>query len=240
MSRGSNLTSEQIAKIYELAEQGMTQQRIAKEVGCTQATVSRRLIEWKGSGSTTTVDEFKRGKTLTPEEQADLIDMVADGYELEQLAPDFGCDVDTLAYYVRKHKRQESRDKERESKIVCGDKFSGLLLDRGNGDYHGTYRNVDGTFEHMDLHAFSRDDAKAEYEKWRGQMESRDEMYQAVFDKPKQEVEQKPETCGGRLFLVMQEAMSVVPFGDEDAALDLAAKVEALTGVRMTVREVAI
>ena len=166
--------------------------------------------------------------------------MVADGYELEQLAPDFGCDVDTLAYYVRKLKRQENREKERESKIVCGDKFSGLLLDRGNGDYHGTYRNVDGTFEHMDLHAFSRDDARAEYEKWRGQMESRDEMYQAVFDKPKQEVEQKPETCGGRLFLVMQEAMSVVPFADEDAALDLAAKVEALTGVRMTVREVAI
>lgn len=135
---------------------------------------------------------------------------------------------------------QESRDKERESKIVCGDKFSGLLLDRGNGDYHGTYRNSDGTFEHMDLHAFSRDDAKAEYEKWRGQMESRDEMYQAVFTKhePEQEPEVKP--VSGKLFLVMQEAVSVVPFSDEDAALDLATKVEALTGVRMTVREVAI
>ena len=88
------------------------------------------------------------------------MELVADGYELATLAPDFGCDEETLAYYVRKHQRAESREREREDRIVCGDKFSGLLLDRGNGDFHGTYRNVDGTFEHMDLHAFSRDDGK--------------------------------------------------------------------------------
>lgn len=239
MGRKSNLTDEQIEMIYKLADEGMSQVGIAEKVGCTQATVSRWLVKRKGK-TAATVDDFKRGKTLTPEEQSDLMDMVADGYELEQLAPDFGCDVETLAYYVRKLRRQENREKERESKIVCGDKFSGLLLDRGNGDYHGTYRNSDGTFEHMDWHAFSRDDAKAAYEKWREQMTSRDETYQAVFDKPEPKPELTPEPVHGKLFLVMQEAVSVVPFGDEDSALDLAAKVEALTGVRMTVREVAV
>lgn len=240
-NEGNRLSEEQVWMIRELAATGMKQKEIAKRVGCSRMTVSRRLSEMRG---TQTV-EPSRSKTLTPEEQADLMSMVADGYELEELAPGFGCDVDTLAYYVRKLKRSEMREKEREDKIVCGDKFNGLLLDRGNGDYHGTFRNADGTFEHMDLRGVSRDDAKAEYERWRSVMSDRDETYSAVFDKKKPEAEEeKPTTTVehfmGKVYLVMRDAVSVVPFVDEESAFDLAAKVESLTGQRMTVMEVPV
>lgn len=227
------LTDEQKKRILKLSADGMRQREIAKEVGTTQATVSRVV-------RAAAAEEPTKHKTLTTEEQSDLMELVADGYELAALAPDFGCDEETLAYYVRKHQRAESREKEREDRIVCGDKFSGLLLDRGNGDFHGTFKNADGTFEHMDFHGLTREAARDEYGKWRQEMGERDKTYQAVFEKPEPKPEPTPEPVHGKLFLVMQEALSVVPFVDEDAALDLATKVEALSGVKMTVREVAV
>lgn len=217
------LTDEQKKRILKLSADGMRQREIAEEVGTTQATVSRVV-------RAAAAEEPTKHKTLTADEQSDLMELVADGYELAALAPDFGCDEETLAYYVRKHQRAESREKEREDRIVCGDKFSGLLLDRGNGDFHGTFKNADGTFEHMDLHGYTRDDAKAEYGKWRQEMGERDKTYQAVFEKPE----------GKRVWVVLREDASCVVLQDEGAAYDLAEQVEALSGVKMTVREVEV
>lgn len=217
------LTDEQKKRILKLSADGMRQREIAEEVGTTQATVSRTV-------RAAAAEEPTKHKTLTAEEQSDLMELVADGYELAALAPDFGCDEETLAYYVRKHQRAESREKEREDRIVCGDKFSGLLLDRGNGDFHGTFKNADGTFEHMDLHGYTRDDAKAEYGKWRQEMGERDKTYQAVFEKHE----------GKRVWVVLREDASCVVLQDESATYDLAEQVETLSGVKMTVREVAV
>lgn len=220
------LTDEQKKRILKLSADGMRQREIAKEVGTTQATVSRIV-------RAAAAEEPTKHKTLTADEQSDLMEFVADGYELAALAPDFGCDEETLAYYVRKHQRAESREREREDRIVCGDKFSGLLLDRGNGDFHGTFKNADGTFEHMDFHGLTREVARDEYGKWRQEMGERDETYQAVFDRP-----EKPE--GKRVWVVLREDASCVVLQDEDAAYDLAEQVEALSGVKMTVREVTV
>ena len=217
------LTDEQKKRILKLSADGMRQREIAKEVGTTQATVSRVV-------RAAAAEEPTKHKTLTTEEQSDLMELVADGYELAALAPDFGCDEETLAYYVRKHQRAESRDREREDRIVCGDKFSGLLLDRGNGDFHGTFKNTDGTFEHMDLHGYTREIAKEQYERWRQEKAEADKTYQAVFDKPK----------GKRAWVVLREDASCVVLQDEGAAYDLADQVETLSGVKMTVREVAV
>ena len=220
------LTDEQKKRILKLSADGMRQREIAEEVGTTQATVSRIV-------RAAAAEEPTKHKTLTAEQQTDLMELVADGYELAALAPDFGCDEETLAYYVRKHQRAESREREREDRIVCGDKFSGLLLDRGNGDFHGTFKNTDGTFEHMDLHGYTRKTAKDAYERWRQEMVERDETYQAVFKKP-----EKPE--GKRVWVVLREDASCVVLQDEGAAYDLAEQVEALSGVKMTVREVVV
>lgn len=220
------LTDEQKKRILKLSADGMRQREIAEEVGTTQATVSRVV-------RAAAAEEPTKHKTLTADEQSDLMELVADGYELAALAPDFGCDEETLAYYVRKHQRAESREREREDRIVCGDKFSGLLLDRGNGDFHGTFKNTDGTFEHMDLHGYTRETAKEQYERWRQEMVERDKTYQAVFEKP-----EKPE--GKRVWVVLREDASCVVLQDEGAAYDLAEQVEALSGVKMTVREVAV
>lgn len=220
------LTDEQRKRILKLSADGMRQREIAKEVGTTQATVSRTV-------RAAAAEEPTKHKTLTADEQADLMELVADGYELAALAPDFGCDEETLAYYVRKHQRAESREREREDRIVCGDKFSGLLLDRGNGDFHGTFKNADGTFEHVDFHGLTREVARDEYGKWRKEMGERDKTYQAVFEKP-----EKPE--GKRVWVVLREDASCVVLQDEGAAYDLAEQVESLTGVEMAVREVAV
>ena len=220
------LTDEQKKRILKLSADGMRQREIAEEVGTTQATVSRVV-------RAAAAEEPTKHKTLTADEQSDLMELVADGYELAALAPDFGCDEETLAYYVRKHQRAESREKEREDRIVCGDKFSGLLLDRGNGDFHGTFKNADGTFEHMDLHGYTRETAKDAYERWRQEMVERDKTYQAVFEK-----HEKPE--GKRVWVVLREDASCVVLQDEGAAYDLAEQVEALSGVKMTVKEVAV
>lgn len=217
------LTDEQKKRILKLSADGMRQREIAEEVGTTQATVSRIV-------RAAAAEEPTKHKTLTADEQSDLMELVADGYELAALAPDFGCDEETLAYYVRKHQRAESREKEREDRIVCGDKFSGLLLDRGNGDFHGTFKNTDGTFEHMDLHGYTREIAKEQYERWRQEKAEADKTYQAVFDKPK----------GKRVWVVLREDASCVVLQDEGAAYDLAEQVEALSGVKMIVREVAV
>lgn len=217
------LTDEQKKRILKLSADGMRQREIAEEVGTTQATVSRTV-------RAAAAEEPTKHKTLTADEQSDLMELVADGYELAALAPDFGCDEETLAYYVRKHQRAESREREREDRIVCGDKFSGLLLDRGNGDFHGTFKNTDGTFEHMDLHGYTREIAKEQYERWRQEMGERDETYQAVFEKHE----------GKRVWVVLREDASCVVLQDEGAAYDLAEQVEALSGVKMTVREVAV
>lgn len=217
------LTDEQKKRILKLSADGMRQREIAKEVGTTQATVSRIV-------RAAAAEEPTKHATLTADEQSDLMELVADGYELAALAPDFGCDEETLAYYVRKHQRAESRDREREDRIVCGDKFSGLLLDRGNGDFHGTFKNADGTFEHMDLHGYTREIAKEQYERWRQEKAEADKTYQAVFDKPK----------GKRVWVVLREDASCVVLQDEGAAYDLADQVETLSGVKMTVREVAV
>lgn len=217
------LTDEQKKRILKLSADGMRQREIAKEVGTTQATVSRTV-------RAAAAEEPTKHKTLTADEQSDLMELVADGYELAALAPDFGCDEETLAYYVRKHQRAESREREREDRIVCGDKFSGLLLDRGNGDFHGTFKNADGTFEHIDLHGYTRETAKEQYERWRQEMGERDETYQAVFEKPE----------GKRVWVVLREDASCVVLQDEGAAYDLAEQVEALSGVKMTVREVMV
>ena len=228
-------TDEQRARIAELSAQGMKQAEIAQEVGTTQATVSRVLSKMANGKpakhATPTAEQgFNRQRTLTAEEQADLMELVAEGYELAELAPDFGCDAETLEYYVRKHQRAEDRAKEREDRIVCGDKFSGLLLDQGNGDFHGTFKNADGTFEHMDLHGCTRETAKEQYERWRQEKAEADETYQAVFDRPE----------GKRVWVVLREDASCVVLQDEGAAYDLAEQVEALSGVKMTVREVAV
>lgn len=217
------LTDDQRKRILKLSADGMRQREIAEEVGTTQATVSRTV-------RAAAAEEPTKHKTLTTEEQSDLMELVADGYELAALAPDFGCDEETLAYYVRKHQRAESRDREREDRIVCGDKFSGLLLDRGNGDFHGTFKNTDGTFEHMDLHGYTRETAKEQYERWRQEKAEADKTYQAVFDKPK----------GKRVWVVLREDASCVVLQDEGAAYDLAEQVEALSGVKMTVSEMEV
>lgn len=191
--------------------------KIAEMFGTTQTTVSRALRN----------REPVKSKTLTPEEQADLIELVGEGCPLDELAAGFDCDVETLEYYVRKHRRAESRAKEREDRIVCGDKFSGMLLDRGGGEFHATFKNADGTFEHMDLHGCTRELAKDEYERWTAQMDRRDGDYQAVFNKPKEAV-----------WLVMPETANMVPFTSEGAANTFAEQVQALTGVGMVVRMV--
>lgn len=220
-------TDEQRARIAELSAQGMKQAEIAQEVGTTQATVSRVLSRVDKPSKPS---EPAKHATLTAEQQADLMELVADGYGLAELAPDFGCDAETLEYYVRKHQRAENRAKEREDRIVCGDKFSGLLLDQGNGDFHGTWKNADGTFEHMNLHGYTRETAKEQYERWRQEKAEADKTYQAVFDKPK----------GKRVWVVLREDASCVVLQDEGAAYDLAEQVEALSGVKMTVREVVV
>ena len=217
-------TDEQRARIAELSAQGMKQAEIAREVGTTQATVSRVLSRIDKPS------EPAKHATLTAEQQADLMELVAEGYGLAELAPDFGCDAETLEYYVRKHQRAENRAKEREDRIVCGDKFSGLLLDQGNGDFHGTWKNADGTFEHMNLHGYTRETAKECYERWRQEKAEADKTYQAVFDKPK----------GKRVWVVLREDASCVVLQDEGAAYDLAEQVEALSGIKMAVREVAV
>lgn len=217
------LTDEQKKRILKLSADGMRQREIAEEIGTTQATVSRIV-------RAAAAEEPTKHKTLTADEQSDLMELVADGYELAALAPDFGCDEETLAYYVRKHQRAESREREREDRIVCGDKFSGLLLDRGNGDFHGTFKNVDGTFEHMDLHGYTRETAKEQYERWRQEKAEADKTYQAVFEKHE----------GKRVWVVLREDASCVVLQDEGAAYDLAEQVEALSGVKMTVREVVV
>lgn len=217
------ITNEQRARIAELSAQGMKQKDIAQEVGTTQTTVSRTVRAAKAK-------EPVRQRTLTAEQQADLVELVADGYDLATLAPDFGCDVDTLAYYVRKHQRAEDRERDREDRIVCGDKFSGLLLDQGNGDFHGTWKNADGTFEHVNFHGCTRETAKEQYERWRQEKAEADETYQAVFERPE----------GKRVWVVLREDASCVVLQDEGAAYDLAEQVETLTGVKMTVKEVAV
>lgn len=217
------ITNEQRARIAELSAQGMKQKDIAREVGTTQTTVSRALSKMANK-------KPAKHATLTAEQQADLMELVAEGYELAALAADFGCDVETLEYYVRKHQRAEDRAKDREDRIVCGDKFSGLLLDQGNGDFHGTWKNADGTFEHVNFHGCTREVAKERYERWREEKSGADETYRAVFDKPK----------GKRVWVVMREDAKCVFLQDEDAAYDLAKQVESLTGVKMTVREVGV
>lgn len=229
------ITNEQRARIAELSAQGMKQKDIAQEVGTTQTTVSRVLSKMANGKpakhATPTAEQgFNRQRTLTAEEQADLMELVAEGYELAELAPDFGCDAETLEYYVRKHQRAEDRAKEREDRIVCGDKFSGLLLDQGNGDFHGTFKNADGTFEHVNFHGCTREVAKERYERWREEKSGADETYQAVFDRPE----------GKRVWVVLREDASCVVLQDEGAAYDLAEQVEALTGVEMAVREVEV
>ncbi|MBQ1840915.1 MAG: helix-turn-helix domain-containing protein [Atopobiaceae bacterium] len=217
------LTDEQKKRILKLSADGMRQREIAEEVGTTQATVSRTV-------RAAAAEEPTKHKTLTAEEQSDLMELVADGYELAALAPDFGCDEETLAYYVRKHQRAESREREREDRIVCGDKFSGLLLDRGNGDFHGTFKNADGTFEHVDFHGLTREVARDEYGKWRQEMGERDKTYQAVFDK----------SDGRTLWFVIPEGVSAVLCKSEQEAMVLAENVFLLSGVKMTVSEVEV
>lgn len=217
------ITNEQRTRIAELSAQGMKQKDIAQEVGTTQTTVSRVLSKMANRKPV-------KHATLTAEQQADLMELVAEGYGLAELAPDFGCDAETLEYYVRKHQRAEDRAKEREDRIVCGDKFSGLLLDQGNGDFHGTFKNADGTFEHMDLHGYTRETAKEQYERWRQEKAEADETYRAVFDRPE----------GKRVWVVLREDASCVVLQDEGAAYDLAEQVEALSGIKMAVREVAV
>lgn len=227
------ITNEQRARIAELSAQGMKQKDIAQEVGTTQTTVSRvlsKMANGKPAKHATAEQGFNRQRTLTAEQQADLMELVAEGYELAELAPDFGCDAETLEYYVRKHQRAEDRAKEREDRIVCGDKFSGLLLDQGNGDFHGTWKNADGTFEHVNFHGCTRETAKEQYERWRQEKAEADETYQAVFDRPE----------GKRVWVVLREDASCVVLQDEGAAYDLAEQVEALSGIKMTVREVAV
>lgn len=221
------ITNEQRARIAELSAQGMKQAEIAQEIGTTQATVSRVLSRVDKPSEHS---EPAKHATLTAEQQADLMELVADGYGLAELAPDFGCDAETLEYYVRKHQRAENRAKEREDRIVCGDKFSGLLLDQGNGDFHGTWKNADGTFEHMNLHGYTRETAKEQYERWRQEKAEADKTYQAVFDKPK----------GKRVWVVSRADASCALLESEDAANELAEQITALTGVKMAVREVVV
>ena len=224
------MTDEQRVRIAELSAQGMKQAEIAREIGTTQATVSRVLSRLDKPSKPSKPSEPAKHATLTAEQQADLMELVAEGYGLAELAPDFGCDAETLEYYVRKHQRAENRAKEREDRIVCGDKFSGLLLDQGNGDFHGTWKNADGTFEHMNLHGYTRETAKECYERWRQEKAEADKTYQAVFDKPK----------GKRVWVVSRTDASCALLESEDAANELAEQITALTGVKMAVREVVV
>lgn len=224
------LTNEQRERILRMSADGMKQREIAQAVGTTQTTVSRTVRAAKAK-------EPVRQKTLTAEQQADLVELVADGYDLATLAPDYGCDVDTLAYYVRKHQRAEDRERDREDRIVCGDKFSGLLLDQGNGDFHGTWKNADGTFEHVNFHGCTRETAKERYERWREEKSGADETYRAVFERP-EEPEGAHETR--KVYVVLRADANYVLVEDEGAAYDLAEQVESLTGVEMAVREVEV
>ena len=230
-------TDEQRARIAELSAQGMKQAEIAREVGTTQATVSRVLSRLDKPSKPSKPSEPAKHATLTAEQQADLMELVAEGYGLAELAPDFGCDAETLEYYVRKHQRAENRAKEREDRIVCGDKFSGLLLDRGNGDFHGTFKNADGTFEHVNFHGCTREVAKERYERWREERSGADETYRAVFERP-EEPEVAPEVR--KIYVVLRADANYVLVEDEGAAYDLAEQVESLTGVEMAVREVEV
>lgn len=92
-----------------------------------------------------------------------ICEMLEKGCTYRQIKQDLHVSVGTISAVKKEFYKEDDVN----NRVIAGDKFNGVLEDRGKGLFVGTCRTQDGRFENRRFHFKSSNEAKKQWEEWK-------------------------------------------------------------------------